>query len=196
MTTDYSEGDALIVVDVQNDFADPAGSLYAKGAEELIPALNDEIRAARKGIAPVFYTQDWHPASTPHFQKDGGPWPVHCVANTRGAEFHPDLLMDGEVVQKGVDGEDGYSGFSTRDPQSGATSSTLLANRLREYGVTHVVVSGLATEYCVLETVLDACRLGFEVTVKRSLIGGVEIQPGDSERALERMRAAGAEIVA
>lgn len=191
---EYDPRTALVVVDVQNDFADPNGSLYVKDGEEVVAAANDEIaRALRRG-ALVAYTQDWHPASTPHFQKEGGIWPVHCVQDTWGSDFHPGLkVADGEHIRKGSGGEDGYSAFSVRDPTSGETSSTRLERILRERGIEHVVVCGLATDYCVVETVVDARRLGFEATVLTGAIRAVDLRPGDSDRALERMRAAGAE---
>lgn len=190
----YDERTALVVVDVQNDFAHPSGSLYVRGGEEVVPLIDREIEAALAAGALVVYTQDWHPPSTPHFQKDGGIWPVHCVQDTWGAAFHPDLRVEGPVVRKGADGRDGYSGFSVRDPRSGETEATELERILRERGVERLVVCGLATDYCVLETVLDARRLGFPTTVLREAIRAVDLQPGDGERALERMREAGAEI--
>ncbi|MGH2530509.1 MAG: isochorismatase family protein [Actinomycetota bacterium] len=191
---EYDPKTALVVVDVQNDFADPNGSLYVKDGEAVVAAANDEIaRALRRG-ALVAYTQDWHPASTPHFQKDGGIWPVHCVQDTWGSDFHPGLkVADGEHIRKGSGGEDGYSAFSVRDPTSGETSSTRLERILRERGIEHVVVCGLATDYCVVETVVDARRLGFQATVLTGAIRAVDLGPGDGDRALERMRAAGAE---
>jgi len=191
---EYDPRTALVVVDVQNDFADPNGSLYVKEGEAVVAAANDEIaRALRRG-ALVAYTQDWHPASTPHFQKDGGIWPVHCVQDTWGSDFHPGLkVADGEHICKGSGGEDGYSAFSVRDPTSGETSSTRLERILRERGIEHVVVCGLATDYCVVETVVDARRLGFEATVLTGAIRAVDFRPGDGDRALERMRAVGAE---
>ena len=193
---EYHPRTALLVVDVQNDFADPNGSLYVKGGEEVVPVANDEIERAVGAGALVAYTQDWHPASTPHFQKDGGIWPVHCVQDSWGADLHPDLkVVDGERVRKGSSGEDGYSGFSVRDPTSGQTSPTQLERILRERGIEHVVVCGLATDYCVVETVADARRLGFEATVLTGAIRAVDLQPGDGERAVQRMREAGAELV-
>ena len=119
----YDAHTALIVVDVQNDFADPKGSLSVEGGTAIIPTINAEIAAAREAGGLVVFTQDWHPPSTPHFAKDGGIWPVHCVANTWGAELYPDLDApeDAPRVRKGVNGEDGYSGFTTRDPVTGET---------------------------------------------------------------------------
>ena len=132
----------MIVIDVQNDFADPAGSLSVAGAPGIIPRINREIESARANGALVVGTQDWHPPSTPHFAKDGGIWPVHCVANTWGAALHPDLALpdDAPRVRKGVNGEDGYSGFMMRDPLTGETAKTELDGLLRDAGVEHVVV--------------------------------------------------------
>ena len=130
--TDYDPTTALIVVDVQNDFADPTGSLSVAGGTEVIPVINADIETALAAGAKVFYTQDWHPESTPHFEKDGGLWPVHCVADTWGAELHPGLRVEGPVVRKGVNGEDGYSGFTTRDPETGWTRPTELDELLRQ----------------------------------------------------------------
>ena len=185
---------ALIVVDVQNDFADPAGSLYVRGGEEIVPPINERIEEALAAGALVAYTQDWHPPTTPHFEKDGGIWPVHCVAGTWGAELHPDLRIEGPVVKKGSGGEDGYSGFSVRDPRSGEIDATQLEELLRSNGVERVVIAGLATDYCVVETVLDAIRLGHGVEVLGSMIRAVDLRPGDGDRAIERMREAGATI--
>jgi nicotinamidase/pyrazinamidase len=145
----YDPRTALVVVDVQNDFADPDGSLYVAGGEEVVSVINEEIGTARKAGAALFYTADWHPESTPHFAKDGGIWPVHCVAETWGSEFHLGLILEGPVVRKGANGEDGYSGFTMRDPTTGETIPTELASLLRERGVTRLVVGGLATAYGV-----------------------------------------------
>ncbi len=191
---DYETASALVVVDVQNDFADPQGSLFVSGGERVVATVNREIQRARAAGAMIVYTQDWHPERTPHFERDGGIWPVHCVRDSWGAEFHPELEVVGEVVRKGAEGEDGYSGFTVRDPRGGARSSTRLEALLRAGGVSHVVVVGLATDYCVKETALDAARLGFATVVLRDAIAGVELEPGDSEQALADVRAAGATI--
>jgi nicotinamidase/pyrazinamidase len=193
-TARYDARTALIVVDVQNDFADPSGSLSVAGGNEVPAAANEEIRVALAAGAVVVYTQDWHPESTPHFRKDGGIWPVHCVGGTWGAELHPSLHVEGEIVRKGTDGRDGYSGFSVRDPVSGETEPTTLERILRERGVERIVVAGLATDYCVVETVLDATRLGFATSVLSDAIRAVELEPGDGERAIRRMREAGAKV--
>jgi nicotinamidase/pyrazinamidase len=192
--TDYGPDTALIVVDVQNDFADPAGSLAVSRAAHIMPRLNEEIADARAAGSPVVYTQDWHPPSTPHFAKDGGIWPVHCVADTWGAELHPDLLFDGEVVRKGENGEDGYSGFSMRDSVSGGEVPTPLEGMLRARDVNRVVICGLATDYCVNATALDARRLGFETVVLKRAVAAVNLRPGDAERALAEMATAGAAL--
>jgi nicotinamidase/pyrazinamidase len=190
----YDVRTALIVVDVQNDFADSAGSLYVRGGEEIVPPINEQIDEALSAGALVAYTQDWHPPTTPHFQKDGGIWPVHCVAGTWGAELHADLQVDGPIVKKGSGGEDGYSGFSVRDPRSGEVDATQLESLVRSAGAERVVIAGLATDYCVVETVLDAVRLGHRATVLASMIRAVDLHPGDGDRAIERMREAGATI--
>ena len=127
----YDRATALLIVDVQNDFADPGGSLVVGGGEAIIPFLNDQIGVARRAGGLVAYTQDWHPPVTPHFARDGGIWPVHCVMDTWGAELHPNLLVDGPSVHKGSRGEDGYSGFTMRDPLTGQESPTELDAILR-----------------------------------------------------------------
>jgi nicotinamidase/pyrazinamidase len=192
--TSYNASTALVVVDVQNDFADPAGSLYVRGGEDVVSRINDEIHLALTDGAFVVYTQDWHPPSTPHFAKDGGVWPVHCVAETWGAELHPGLVVAGPSVRKGSNGEDGYSGFTMRDPVSGDDRPTELEALLRDRGVTKVVIGGLATDYCVLGTVLDARRLGFETLVLTGAVAAVELIPGDGEGALAQMAEAGAQL--
>lgn len=192
----YDERTALIVVDVQNDFADPAGSLYVAGGEDVISVANREARAAAAAGALVAYSQDWHPETTPHFSRDGGTWPVHCIGGSWGADLSPHLqVIEGSLrIRKGSGGEDGYSAFSVRDPASGETSSTELGARLKERGVERVVIVGLATDVCVKETALDALRLGFDVTVLRSGVRAVDLQPGDGDRALQDIAAAGATV--
>ena len=191
----FSPVTALVVVDVQNDFADPAGSLSVAGGEAIVPVIDARIVEARAAGALVAYTQDWHPEHTPHFAPDGGPWPVHCVMGTWGAELHPALTVAGPVIRKGANGEDGYSGFSMREPTSSETVPTELANLLRARGVTEVVVCGLATDYCVVATALDAVALGFSTTVLLDSVGAVDVEPGDGARAIERMAAAGVTLI-
>lgn len=191
----YDRSTALVVVDLQNDFADPAGSLSVSGGDAIVPVVNAEIEAARAAGALVAWTQDWHPPSTPHFLKDGGIWPVHCVRDTWGAELHPALLAGTPVVRKGANGEDGYSGFTMRDPVTGETIPTELEALLRDRGIERVVVCGLASDYCVKATALDAAALGFETAVLVDAIRAVDLQPGDGFRAIEEMAAAGVSVV-
>ena len=190
----HSRRSALIVVDVQNDFADPAGSLFVLGAPEIVPVVGAEVAAARAAGALVVWTQDWHPAHTPHFAPDGGTWPVHCVGGTWGAEIHPALTVDGPRVRKGMNGEDGYSGFTVRDVVAGSTAPTELEALLREHGVDAVAICGLATDYCVKATALDAASLGFRTTLLLDAVRAVDLQPGDGDRAVEEMAAAGVAI--
>ena len=191
----YDQRTALIVVDVQNDFADPAGGLSVAGGDAIVPTVNAEIASASNGGAFVVYTQDWHPPSTPHFAKDGGIWPVHCVAGTWGAELHPDLVeVAGGRVRKGVNGEDGYSGFTMRDAGTGETIPTELTDLLRARGIERVVVCGLATDYCVKATAIDAAALGFETSLLASAVRAVDLNPGDGDRAIVAMRDAGVAV--
>src|ERR687887_1100941 len=190
----YDPQTALVVVDVQNDFADPGGSLYVQGGEQVVPVVNREIERARQAGATVVYTQDWHPESTPHFEKDGGIWPVHCVQGTWGAEFHPELQVEGEVVRKGSGGEDGYSGFTVRDPASGEEEPTRLEQLLRDQHARRVVVVGLATDYCVKETAIDAAAKGFETVLLLEAVRAVELEPGDGQRALEDVQRGGVTV--
>jgi nicotinamidase/pyrazinamidase len=186
----YDEMTALVVVDVQNDFADPEGGLYVRGGEELVEPVNAQVRAALAAGATVVYTQDWHPPSTRHFAKDGGVWPVHCVRDTWGAELHPSLHVEGTVVRKGTGGEDGYSGFSVRDPVTGAKAPTVLEAAI-PHSVRHLVVVGLAGDYCVKDTALDGRRLGYDVTFPLRLTRFVRLAEGDDSRAVEELRRAG-----
>jgi nicotinamidase/pyrazinamidase len=190
----YDAATALLVVDVQNDFADPRGSLSVRGGEAVVDAANREIADALSGGAAVIYTQDWHPESTPHFATDGGIWPVHCVAGSWGAERHPRLVVDGPTVRKGSHGEDGYSGFTMRDPLTSETVATEMDATLRDLDIRRVVIAGLATDYCVRATALDAVALGYETAVLADAIAAVDLEPGDGARALEEMRAAGVTI--
>ena len=192
----YDDRTALVVVDLQNDFADPAGSLAVTGGEAIIPAVNDAVREAVEAGGLVVVTQDWHPESTPHFAKDGGIWPVHCVAGTWGAELHPsfDVSADTPRVRKGTNGEDGYSGFTMRDPGSGKQIPTELEGLLRQRQVARIVVCGLATDYCVRATALDAVRLGFSATLLGQAVAAVNREPEDGDRALTEMTEAGVAV--
>jgi nicotinamidase/pyrazinamidase len=191
----YGPQVALVVVDVQNDFADPAGSLSVHGGAAVVPLVNVEIERALAAGAAVTYTQDWHPAHTPHFAQDGGIWPVHCVQETWGAELHPNLRQAGAIVRKGVHGEDGYSGFSMRNPTGGIPVPTELDGVLARAGVACLVVCGLATDYCVKATALDGVRLGYEIVVLLDAVRAVDLAAGDGERALDEMAAAGVGLV-
>lgn len=193
---EYDSKTALIVVDMQNDFADPRGALYVRGGEDVLPVANAEIAKARAAGALVVYTQDWHPPTTPHFAKDGGTWPVHCVRDTWGADLHPALdvaaaLTLRKVVRTGTGDEDGYSAFeASPDPNE----PSRLERLLREHGIERLVVLGLATDYCVRATTLDGLAAGFRATVLTDGVRPVDLQPGDGERALDEMRRAGAVV--
>ena len=191
----FGTGVALIVNDIQNDFVDPGGGLPVAGAQSIVPAINRRILEARAAGSLVVYTQDRHPAVTPHFAKDGGTWPVHCVAGTWGAAFDPTLVVDGPTIGKGEDGEDGYSGFTMRDHATGAAVPTALDGLLRTAGVRRIVVRGIATDYVVRATALDGRRLGYAVSLLTDAIVAVDVQPGDGRRAIAELSAAGVRIV-
>ena len=192
---EYRPGTALLVVDVQNDFADPKGSLYVQDGEHVVPIVNREIDRAQEAGVPVVYTKDWHPPDTPHFAEYGGKWPVHCVRDTWGAEFHPDLKVVGETILKATGPEDGYSGFSVTHLPSGDRRETGLEQLLRDDGIDHVVIVGLATDYCVKETALDAVRKRFAAEVLTAATRPVEVEPGDGDRALHDIEHAGVTLV-
>jgi len=161
---------ALIVVDVQRDFC-PGGALPVPAGNEVIGPINELVQAADAGGQPVLYTRDWHPPDHCSFRSQGGQWPEHCVRETPGAQFHPD--------------EEAYSGFQ----------NTKLDELLRGRGVSRVIVTGLATDYCVKATALDALTRGYEVWVVREAVRGVDVRPGDSQRALDEIRAKGGKVV-
>ena len=177
---------ALIVVDVQNDFC-PGGTLAVPHGDEVVRPLNKLIDEFLERGEPVFKSRDWHPPTTKHFSAYGGTWPVHCVQNTEGAEFHAALRDDPRitVISKGMGNTDGYSAFDETD----------LGSQLENAGVEEVVVGGLATDYCVKNTVLDALKRGYKVKAIEDAMRPVELKPGDGERAIEEMRAAGAKII-
>ena len=177
---------ALIVVDVQNDFC-PGGSLAVAEGDRVVAPLNELIDQFLAAGEPVYETRDWHPAKTKHFTAYGGTWPVHCVQGTPGAEFHPQLSRDQriKIISKGLGDTDCYSAFDETD----------LAARLKQQGVQEVWVGGLATDYCVKNTVLDALKQGFEVKAIENAMRPVDVNPGDGERAIKEMRDAGADIV-
>lgn len=181
--------EALIIVDAQNDFC-PGGALPVSGGDEVIAVLNRVIDKFSEARLPIYATRDWHPQKTSHFSAYGGPWPVHCVQGTRGAEFHADLKLGHDVVvlSKGMaPDEDSYSGFQARDP-SGARLSELL----RRKAIERIIVGGLATDYCVKHTVLDGLKEGFKVLLLADAIRAVNLKPHDGELAIAEMVDAGA----
>lgn len=190
----YRPSSALVVVDMQHDFADPTGSLYVAGGEDIVTPIAAEIAAAAQAGGTVVYTQDWHPPHTPHFAQDGGIWPVHCVIDSPGAQFVPGLPVVGPVVRKGSGPEDGYSGFSVLDLATGVTRGTELSTILDEAGVMSVTVVGLAGDWCVKATAIDGVKLGYTVTVPLGLTRFVELEPGDTDRAVAAMREAGVAV--
>jgi nicotinamidase/pyrazinamidase len=176
--------EALIVVDFQNDFT-PGGALAVRDGDSIAARVNE--LAADSRFELVVATRDWHPADHGSFEERGGPWPVHCVQGTEGAELHPSLESErvDVVIDKGTDpGTEGYSGFE----------GTALGELLRERGIDRVTVVGLATDYCVKNTALDALRQGLDVTVDSEGVRGVDVSDGDSERALDELRSAGATV--
>lgn len=177
---------ALLIIDVQNDFC-PGGALAVEHGDEVVEPLNHLAREFLSRGDLVVKSRDWHPSVTRHFRDYGGTWPVHCVQGTAGAQFHRNLIDDPRiiVISKGLGDEDSYSAFD----------GTELAAVLRERGVEEVWVGGLATDYCVKNTVLDALREGFEVKAVEDAMRAVNLQPEDDRRALEEMKECGAEIV-
>jgi nicotinamidase/pyrazinamidase len=183
--------DALIVVDVQNDFC-PGGSLAVPQGDAVVPVMNRYMQQATESGMAVFASRDWHPRETRHFAEFGGPWPVHCVQNTPGAEFHPQLRLPPEarIVTTGTSAEDaGYSAFEGTLPDGAS-----FPDELRRLGVRRVHVGGLATDYCVRATVLDALTAGFETFLLQDASRPVDVSPGDGERAVDEMLAAGAQL--
>lgn len=177
-------GDALLLIDVQNDFL-PGGSLAVPCGDEIIPVLNRYIAAFRKESLPIYATRDWHPEDHCSFQAQGGIWPPHCVADSHGAKFAPalDLPAAALVVSKAASREaDAYSGFAGTD----------LERRLRQSGISRLFIGGLATDYCVLSTVLDALTKDFAVMLLLDGIRAVDVKPDDGRRAIEEMTARGA----
>ncbi len=181
--------DALLIVDVQNDFC-PGGALAVPEGDEVIPVINEYIRQFADLGAPVFASRDWHPRESKHFMAWGGPWPPHCIQNTPGAAFHPELVLPEDVIiiTKGSDPtDDGYSAFEGDDPHGLALEASL-----REHGVERVFVAGLATDYCVRASVLDALENELDGVVLRDAIKGIEVNEGDIDDAMREMKEAGA----
>lgn len=186
MTERLAQGDALLIVDVQNDFC-PGGALEVPGGDAVVPVLNHWIDAAREARIPIYASRDWHPEGHISFVERGGPWPPHCVQNTQGAAFHPDLQLPEEaaIISKGTDPDrDQYSAFD----------DTGLAKRLRGQGVQRVWTGGLAQDVCVRASVIDGVNEGFDVHLIGPATRPVDVNPGDGERALDDMREAGAVI--
>ena len=185
--------DALILVDVQNDFC-PGGALPVKDGDQVVPVLNRYIDQFRRARLPILATRDWHPEKTTHFKSGGGPWPSHCIQGSKGAQFHPDLKLPADVLivsaGMGAD-EDGYSGFLGIDDRG-----VKLVDLLRERGIERIFVGGLATDYCVKHTVLDGLKEGFKVVLLTDSTRGVNLKPGDSDRAIAEMLQAGAKLAA
>lgn len=176
---------ALMIIDYQNDFARPDGALSVPSGDQIADRINAHATSGEYDL--VLATRDWHPRDHASFEAQGGPWPEHCVQDTEGAALHPSLDTEpiDEVIDKGQDSDtDGYSGFE----------ATGLADKLREHGVDEVTLVGLATDYCVKNTALDALREGFEVRIDPTAVRGVDVEPGDSERALDELRAEGATV--
>jgi nicotinamidase/pyrazinamidase len=191
MPTNELAGDrsALLVVDVQRDFC-PGGALAVPNGDRVVPVLNRYLGDALEHGMPIYASRDWHPRITRHFKQYGGEWPSHCVHDTEGAHFHSELHLPSStiVITKGQDPErPGYSAFEGRTPEG----ETLLAD-MRERNLDHLYVAGLATDYCVKQSVIDAIRQGFKVTVLDDAIAAVDLRPGDSDRAIAEMRDAGA----
>jgi nicotinamidase/pyrazinamidase len=177
-------GDALLIIDVQNDFC-PGGALAVPEGDAIIPVLNQWITEANAKQVPVFASRDWHHRNHVSFQNRGGPWPPHCIQGTSGAAFHPDLKLppDVEIVSKAEDPDrDSYSAFGGTD----------LAERLREANVKTLWIGGLAQDYCVRATALDAIQKGFKVHLITDATRSVNVHPGDGQKALDEIRKAGA----
>src|SRR5262245_19620141 len=182
---------ALMIVDVQRDFC-PGGALAASGGDAIVPAINRHLADAQKRGLPIYATRDWHPRVTSHFKAYGGEWPPHCIQNSAGAKFHPDLKLppDAVVINKGDD--DDQPGYSAFDGHT-ADGRALIAD-LRDRHVDRLFVAGIATDYCVLRTVLDARHAGIAVTVLDDAIAGIDLTPGDVDSAMAEMQGAGASV--
>ncbi len=161
----YNKYVALLVIDFQNDFSDPQGSHYIPGASEIISYINAEINLCCASGGEVIYTQDWHPARTKHFASHNGRVGEHCVRNSWGAQIHPDLEISGDVLRKGIEGEDAFSCFSVRDLETGIIKPTLMETLLRDRNIQKIVFVGLSTDFCIRDSAIEALLKGFEVAV-------------------------------
>lgn len=178
--------EALIVVDVQNDFC-PGGTLGVAGGDQVVEPLNRAVKALTGAGLPVFFTRDWHPPNHTSFKSRGGPWPPHCVQGTKGADFYPALWVppSATVVSKGDDPDkEAYSGFQGTD----------LARRLKDLGVHEVLIGGLTTDYCVKESAIDAIHAGLKVRILQDAVKPVDAKIGDGKRALKQLLDMGAEL--
>ncbi len=187
-----SARDALVIVDVQNDFC-PGGALGVREGDRVVPILNRYAERFAALGAATFASRDWHPAETTHFQPYGGVWPPHCVQGTAGAAFHPELVLPPgtEIVSKGMDPHaDAYSCFDAE-----ASDGLPFAAALGERGISRLFIGGLATDYCVRATVVDGVQAGFEMVVLEDAVAAVDLAPGDGDKALAEMRAAGAQLI-
>lgn len=183
---------ALLIVDLQNDFC-PGGALGVPGADKIVPKVNKYIRFFSKKKLPIFATRDWHPVRTRHFKDFGGIWPVHCIRNTKGALFHPKLKLAKETIllYKGIDSEkDGYSAFEAED-ERGVSFTKLL----RMLNVKELFIAGLATDYCVKFSSLEAIKHGFKVTILLDAMQGVDLKPDDSRKAIKEIVGKGAKKI-
>ena len=183
---------ALLIVDVQNDFC-PNGALHVPDGDRVVAPINRAIERFRVEGLPVLASRDWHPPVTRHFQEHGGRWPAHCIQETTGAAFHPELRLSPDVVilSKGTDPDrDSYSAFDGM-----TVDGKLLEELLEEGGIEHLYIGGLATDYCVKATALEGLLLGKKVTILTDAIAGVDLEPGDSDRALAAIRQAGGEFL-
>ncbi len=180
---------ALLIVDLQNDFC-TGGSLAVSGGDEIIPTINKYIKFFTSKKFPVFASRDWHRKKSTHFKRFGGEWPTHCVQNTKGALFHPKLKLPKEVVvlSKGMDPkEDSYSAFQSKD-----SNGMSFFNLLKIFGVNEIYICGLATDYCVRASSLDAIKLGFKVNLLLDAIKAVDLKPNDGQMAIDEMIKRGA----
>ena len=184
---------ALLVVDLQNDFC-PGGALGVPDGDQIVPRVNRTIELFERRGLPILATRDWHPKVTKHFKEFGGAWPPHCIQGTKGARFHPDLQLPKDIIllSKGMDpDQDSYSGFQALSPQGRDLESVV-----RDLAIDEIFLCGLATDYCVRATALDAVRRGLRVRVLEDAIRGVNLKPGDSKAAIAEMRTAGVPFLA
>jgi len=183
---------ALLIIDVQNDFC-PGGALAVPEGDSIIPSINKYVSFFSKNKLPIFFTREWHPKNSKHFKKFGGIWPVHCVQNTKGAQFSPLLKLPKEaiIISRGVDRQkDSYSAFDGED-----LNGMGLLNLLMIFGVKELYIGGLATDYCVNSSAVDALMKGFKVKILMDAVKGVNLRPQDSQEAIKDMQKLGAKKI-